>query len=262
MIVACETEKILETFFKKLKKARQRILFLDYDGTLAPFRTERDKAVPYPGVTERLEQIIASGKTRLIIISGRWSKDLKPLLKLKKYPEIWGCHGAERLYPDNNYELVALEEKIIKGLVDADEWARSEGLDRYYEKKPTSLAFHWRGQDKTVIENIREKVLNHWRQTAKNSGLVLHEFDGGIELRARGIDKGEAVKTILDEVGPKAVLAYLGDDITDEDAFAALAERGLRVLVRSEQRATKADIRLEPPEELLQFLDDWLKASK
>jgi len=262
MIVVCETEKILESFFKKLKKARKKILFLDYDGTLAPFRTERDKAVPYPGVTDRLEKIIASRKTRLIIISGRWSKELKPLLGLKRFPEIWGCHGAERLYPDSNYELIALEEKIIKGLVDADEWAKSEGLNRFYEKKPTSLAFHWRGQDKTVVEIIREKVLNHWRQTAGNKGLVLHEFDGGIELRARGIDKGQAVKTILEEVGSKAVLAYLGDDLTDEDAFEALAERGLRALVRPEQRATKADIWLKPPEELLRFLDDWLKVSK
>jgi len=262
MIVACETEKILESFFKKLKKARKRILLLDYDGTLAPFRTERDKAVPYPGVIDRLEKIIASGRTRLIIISGRWSKELKPLLGLERFPEIWGCHGAERLYPDNNYELVALEEKIIKGLVEADEWAKSEGLNRYYEKKTTSLAFHWRGQAKTVIENIREKVLNHWGQAAGKNGLVLHEFDGGIELRARGIDKGQAVKTILEEVNPKAALAYLGDDLTDEDAFEALADRGLRALVRPEQRATKADIWLKPPEDLLQFLDDWLKASK
>ncbi|RME26788.1 MAG: trehalose-phosphatase, partial [Candidatus Zixiibacteriota bacterium] len=54
----------------------------------------------------------------------------------------------------------------------------------------------------------------------------------------------------------------LGDDRTDEDAFAALSSRGLKVLVRSEPRETAADLRLVPPDELRSFLDRWLEATE
>ena len=89
----------------------------------------------------------------------------------------------------------------------------------------------------------------------------MHTFDGGIEFRAQGTTKGSAVRTILSEVGEHTPVAYLGDDSTDEDAFRALGDRGLGVLVRREPRATAADLRISPPEELLDFLKRWMAAS-
>ena len=80
----------LETFWQPLQTASQRLLVLDYDGTLAPFQQERNKAFPYPGVREILAKIQRSGKTRLIIVSGRNITDIIPLLGLKQLPEIWG----------------------------------------------------------------------------------------------------------------------------------------------------------------------------
>ncbi len=262
MTIAPDTRKTLDTFFRKLKNARSRLLLLDYDGTLAPFRPEREQAVPYSGVTERLKALIAAKNTRLIIISGRWSRDLKPLLKLDVYPEIWGCHGAERLYPDGTSDIISLEEKTIKGLVIADEWAKSEGLEHLAEKKPTSLAFHWRGQKQNLIEVTRGKIISRWQTSAPKYGLALQEFDGGLEIRAADINKGYAVKTLLRETPVDAAIAYLGDDLTDEDAFLALKNRSLKILVRPQYRDTAADIHLVPPEELLLFLDNWLKNTR
>jgi trehalose-6-phosphatase len=57
-------------------------------------------------------------------------------------------------------------------------------------------------------------------------------------------------------------VAYLGDDLTDEDAFAAVGDRGLSFLVRGEARASNARYWLRPPEELLEFLDGWLASAK
>jgi trehalose-6-phosphatase len=65
------------------------------------------------------------------------------------------------------------------------------------------------------------------------------------------------MRTILGELGAGAVAAYLGDDLTDEDAFVAIKGRGLAALVRAEARPTAADIRLRPPDELLAFLRRW-----
>jgi len=75
-----------------------------------------------------------------------------------------------------------------------------------------------------------------------------------------GRDKGDAIRAILTETKPDAAVAYLGDDQTDEDAFRALKGRGLTALVRPQSRPTAADIWLQPPQELIEFFDDWLHA--
>ena len=88
-------------------------------------------------------------------------------------------------------------------------------------------------------------------------GLELQAFDGGVELRPRGFHKGRVVERAFAELGPGAAVAYLGDDRTDEDAFEAIAGRGLAVLVRPENRPTRAEAWLRPPGELLDFLEEW-----
>jgi len=91
--------------------------------------------------------------------------------------------------------------------------------------------------------------------------LTLRSFDGGLELRVPGRDKGSAVREVLAEEGVEAAAAYLGDDLTDEDAFRALQGKGLAALVRPESRPTAADIWLQAPDELILFLDRWLAAA-
>jgi trehalose 6-phosphate phosphatase len=92
--------------------------------------------------------------------------------------------------------------------------------------------------------------------------MELLEFDIGIEMRMPGRDKGDAVRTLLDEIGPGVPVAYLGDDATDERAFLALGSRGLSVLVRPEWRATAAALWISPPEGLREFLTRWLQACR
>ncbi|HYX19436.1 MAG TPA: trehalose-phosphatase, partial [Thermoanaerobaculia bacterium] len=87
-------------------------------------------------------------------------------------------------------------------------------------------------------------------------------FDGGLELRPRGFHKGLVVQRAFAEFGTDAAVAYLGDDATDEDAFAALRGRGLPVLVRGAPRRTRADARLRPPDEVLEFLEAWAGACR
>src|SRR5690606_31080993 len=96
-----------------------------------------------------------------------------------------------------------------------------------------------------------------WEAIASASGLLLDDFDGGVELKAAGINKGFAVQVLLGETPHTVPVAYLGDDKTDEDAFIELADRGLGVLVRAEARPTAASVWLRPPEELLDFLERW-----
>ncbi len=66
---------------------------------------------------------------------------------------------------------------------------------------------------------------------------------------------------MLNEQPEGTVVAYLGDDATDEDAFEAVGKHGLSVLVREERRTSAAEVWLRPPEELLEFLDRWIEAT-
>ena len=248
----------LELFYHQRKQASQKALLLDYDGTLAPFHKEPNKAEPYPGIRHVLNKIMHVPDIRLVIITGRWTKDLIPLLQLEKQPEIWGSHGLERLKEDGSYEIDSMEEQHLDGLVAADEGIEKLGLTSRCEKKPGCLAIHWRGLDEKTVKEIRNLVEPKWSTLAKAWQLSLKEFDGGLELRVPGRDKGDAVGTILAEMNQDAVCAYLGDDLTDEDAFRAIKGKGIGILVREELRSTAADVWIRPPEELLTFLSGWI----
>ena len=146
------------------------------------------------------------------------------------------------------------------GLRLAADWMVAMDWGGQIERKPLSVALHWRGLSPGKIEEMRATVLDYLPRLTKGTDLALHEFDGGVELRPGQITKASVVETILGEVRTGAV-AYLGDDFTDEDAFAALRGRGLGVLVRDELRETKADLWLRPPDELLDFLKRWEEAT-
>jgi trehalose-phosphatase len=121
------------------------------------------------------------------------------------------------------------------------------------------VALHWRGREEKMAQEQSSKVLKKWESLS--TLLEVHKFDNGIELRPKGINKGEAVKTLLKEMPANTTIAYLGDDFTDEEAFEVLGPKALKILVRGEARPTKADINIVPPDELLWFLNKWSEVS-
>jgi trehalose 6-phosphate phosphatase len=251
----------LDGYFDRLIIATNRLLLIDYDGTVAPFRVERNKAGFYPGVRDALELILARN-CRTVIVTGRSIKDLTALLDLEHVPEMWGCHGWERMLPDGTYIPPVLDDAVVKGLAEAARFVESENLAGRREEKPAGIALHWRGLDADSIDRLRKNVGAAWKSIAGSSGLRIHEFDGGLELRPDGRNKGDAVRLLLDDAAPGTVTAYMGDDATDEDAFRAIRSRGLGILVNSRLRRTEADLWLQPPDELLWFLHRWADACK
>ena len=250
----------LTPFLHSVAHASQAVLLLDYDGTLAPFDANRDQAFPYPGVALLLQEIVRNGCTRVVVISGRDATDILPFLNIHPQPEVWGIHGLQRLKTDGSTEMPRLDERTLDGLSDAERWLGYQQVRHTAEIKAGSIAVHWRGLSESSAEDLRARVLLGWRPMAEYSGLDLLEFDGGVEIRAPGADKGEAVSAFLSEIGRDTPAAYLGDDNTDESAFQAMQGRGISVLVRPIWRQTAALFWLQPPDELLDFLGLWLKA--
>jgi trehalose 6-phosphate phosphatase len=270
-----EAAEKLEQFFRAFAGAAGASLLLDYDGTLAPFRVDRFQALPWAGVRDLLNQIQNQGCTRIVVVTGRPAAEILPLLGVEPAPEVWGLHGAEHLYPDGRRELEQIspaarsELDVLSAQLKRDATGGLRG--GLIEEKPNAIAMHWRGVPPARARIIEKHTRTLFEPLAQMDGLNLLEFEAGLELRA-GRDKGAAVTAILGEAAsanphrepPPA--AFLGDDLTDEAAFRAIKNygnhggNGLGILVRHQPRPTAADVWLQPPGELRDFLKRWLCA--
>jgi trehalose-phosphatase len=246
----------MEPFWQDLRAAGRGVLMLDYDGTLAPLTPDRAHAWPYDGVSEALADLHNSGRTRLVVVSGRSQEDLLRLLPMAAELEAWTSHGLEQRLPSGEVHLPEIGAPARQGLAEARQAALSLGISAQLEVKPGCLALHWRGLQRPEINRLRRQVEPLWEQL-ESPALKLHSFDGGLELRSTLANKARAVEAVAAGESRPVPFAYLGDDLTDEDAFRALPADGLAVLVREECRPTAAGWWLRPPAELLRFLHDW-----
>lgn len=245
-------------YLRGIARAPERVLLLDYDGTLAPFRIRPELATPYPEVRKALNRIIRAGGTRVIIMSGRRAAELPPLLPLRDRPEIWGSHGWERLQPDGTLLVAEPREHEREALDDAITMLQPTlRAGSRIERKPASVALHWRGVPAIIVAKLKAAAAAAWKALAHDRGLDFVPFDGGLELRVPGWNKQNAVRALLKDMPEGAAVAYLGDDTTDEDVFEEVKARGIGVLVREQYRQTHADVWLRPPRELLAFLGHW-----
>jgi trehalose-phosphatase len=263
-----EAEGRLHEFFGGFAPGSDAVLLLDFDGTLAPFRLDRFTARPWAGVRELLAGIQRRGtpglRTRMAVVTGRPAGEIGPMLGLDPALEVWGLHGAERLYPDGRRELEQGPPATLEKLDALRERLKRDSLGGLYEDKANGAVMHWRGASPQKAKQIEARTRALFEPLAQMNGLRLLEFEAGLELRV-GRDKGGAVEAILAEEATSGPVAYLGDDLTDEAAFRvvnALGPRGLSALVRRELRATDAQIWLRPPGELREFLKSWLDAMK
>src|SRR3989449_7034044 len=200
-------------FLQSLSSAEQRVLMLDYDGTVAPFSRDRRKASPYAAVPELLAEIMGRCGTRLIIVSGRSARDIPRLLGIQPPPEIWGSHGVERLYSDGRYEEIDVNDDALQALGEAEVRLDEQCLGPHIEVKLAAVAVHWRGLDSSETLKVRSRAYQTLKPMTSRADLTLAEFDEGVELRLRSANKGEAVRPFLRDINPMTPVAYLCDDV-------------------------------------------------
>ena len=106
-------------FWERARHASHRLLALDYDGTLAPFRIRREEAVPLPGVMEALTGIRNRGDTTLAILSGRPARDVLGFIGRSLHVAIIGSHGWEILHSDGTDEVMTPSHTQFQGITRA-----------------------------------------------------------------------------------------------------------------------------------------------
>ncbi|WP_138731961.1 trehalose-phosphatase [Modestobacter excelsi] len=211
--------------------ARQRPLLLasDYDGVLARLRDDPAAAVLEPGIGELLARLAAVEGVTVALVSGRGVEDLQRTSGLTG-PFRWvGSHGAEFDGPLSG-ELATRRDALaaaLAPLVDAVPGAR-------LEVKPAGAAVHVR----TVADRAAAQQLLADAAAGPGAAPELTAKPGKdvLELAVTDADKGSALLRLRDELGAAGVL-YLGDDVTDEDAFRALGAGDVSIKVGAGETA-------------------------
>ena len=244
-------------FWDRVAMAPSRMLILDYDGTLAPFVVDRMAAFPLDGITETLCAIRESGTTRLAIVTGRPIDELLELLGDLEIPVV-GSQGAEFRRPNGHWFTMLPSARQRARLLQAEQEALTFAPEECVEKKPASVALHTRGMAASKARASEEALRKLWTRDAEQNGLECRSFLGGVEFRLKETTKGTAINALTKECAPDDLIVYIGDDDTDEDAFAALKGRGLSIRVGDAATTTAADVRLCDTSDVRWFLVKWL----
>jgi len=219
----------LGSALRALAGRRPLLLSSDYDGVLARLRDDPSDAVPEAGVAEVLARLAAVDGVTVALVSGRGVADLQSTSGLSG-PFRWvGSHGAEFDGPLTG-ELAGRRDDLAERL--APLVAGTEGAR--LEVKPASVAVHVRqvadrGAAATLLAEARSRA---------DSSLTLKPGKDVLELAVTDADKGSALRRLADELGAVATL-YLGDDLTDEDAFRALGADDVTVKIGDGETAAR-----------------------
>ncbi len=231
-------------------------VFFDFDGTLSDIVNDPDAARPVAGASEALQELAA--QCPVAILSGR---DLADVSKRVGLPGIWyaGSHGFELTAPDGTHHQNEEAAAAIPVLEQAAAELRGQlgpipGV--VVEHKRFGVAVHYRNAARDRVGAVAAAV----RTAGQRDALRVTTGREVIELRPDlDWDKGKTLRWVMEHLASKAgplVPIYLGDDITDEDAFDAVRADGVPILVRHNDdgdRATAALFALDSPAEVAGF---------
>ena len=242
---------------------REPLVCLDFDGTLSEIVPNPDAATLVAGGAEALEKLAA--QCQVAILSGRDLADIRDRVGL---PGIWyaGSHGFELIGPDGSYHRNDAASAAVPVL----------------ERAAAELHEELTGVPGALVEHKRYAVAVHYRNAPpERVGEIVaatHRYGHGNGLRVTGgrkvielrpdidWDKGTALEWIREHVPQtgRALPIYIGDDLTDEDAFEAIRSSGVGIVVRHDEdrgRPTAAQFTLNNPSEVREFLrrgGNWL----
>jgi trehalose 6-phosphate phosphatase len=239
---------------------RQPAVFFDFDGTLSDIVENPDSAWLVEGAADALTSLTA--QCPVAILSGRDLADVRQRIGL---PGIWyaGSHGFELTGPDGAHHENAEAAASIPVLEEAaaelaDQLGHISGV--VVEHKRFGVAVHYRNAARDRVGEVSAAV----RSAGQRTALRVTTGREVIELRPNvDWDKGKTLRWVLDYIrhdehpGPLLPI-YLGDDITDEDAFDAVQDDGIPIVVRHTDdgdRATAAKYALDNPERVRDFTE-------
>jgi trehalose 6-phosphate synthase/phosphatase len=241
------TKKVNNTRLRSIvstyAEAKQRILFLDYDGTLSWFKKDPEDAKPDAELYEILKRLTQDKNNTVVIISGRDKETLGRWFNEKWKIHFIAEHGVWLREPQGEWHMM---EQID------NEWKESiQPLLEYYvdqtprtfiENKNFSLVWHYRKADPDLGMQRAWELKYELSSLTSNLNLEIMDGDKVLEIKYSGINKGRAALQKMGDNHYDFILA-VGDDWTDEYTFDAMPEEAYSIKVGT--KATKASYYIE-----------------
>lgn len=236
-------------------RAEEPVVFLDYDGTLTDIVEDPDEAF-LPEETRAVLALLAQ-TLPVAVVSGR---DLGKVRDFVALDSVYyaASHGFEIAGPGGLHEIARGADSYVAALDEIERELRPalEGIRGHsIERKAFAMAVHYRrvaDGDVAAVERVVDHTLASFPRLRKTNGKKVFEI-----VPAMRWNKGEAVKWLLERMGlewGKTLPVYVGDDLTDEDAFRMLSRRGIGVVVREGARPTSARYGIAGPADVRAFL--------
>lgn len=239
-------------------------LFTDYDGTLTPIVQRPDAAL----LSEEMRSLLTDLACQIpvAIVSGRDLADIQQMVNIDTLYYA-GSHGFDIAGPHHLHQQQPLAQQALLTLDKAETQLRDRLVSpsacprAWVERKQFAIALHYREvaeQDIPNVERLVNTVLAQHPSLRKSSGKKIFELQPDIPW-----DKGQAILWLLEKLHlspPETLPIYLGDDITDEDAFQALGPKAISIRVGPPHEKTAAHYTLKNPAEVTAFLSQLLQS--
>lgn len=244
---------------KKILKSDHIFLFLDYDGTLVFFKEKPTDVTTPQHVKHIIRQLIKNQKVTVVIVTGRPLQEIRKLLTIRGLSFI-ALHGLSIKTPNepqDNWDQATQARLIVKAIKNDMQKKLKKEKRAFLEDKELTLALHYRLLPSKKAHPLREAFKTTVLTLDKKKILEIMNGAKVIEARPKGWNKGKAVELFLarHEKGKNNLPIYIGDDITDEDAFRVLKKRGITIHVaNTSKRKTAAKYWVNNPDDIFSFL--------
>jgi len=254
--------------YKNFFDERKFLLFLDYDGTLTPIASTPEKAFLSPSTRRILEALGQSPQCKVTVVSGRALKDLRKMINLKRLAYV-GNHGFEASGPGIFFESDCFPQarKIFQRVINKTN-ERLRGVPGVLiEDKGVTLSIHYRLVDEKKQPWVKKAVWHIAEPFVVSKEIKAFKGKKVYELRPPvDWDKGKIVSWFIkeykrDPAWKDALVIYIGDDRTDEDAFEALASKAVTICV-GDGRKSKAQYYVEDTKKVSEVLSMILSSLK
>jgi trehalose-phosphatase len=208
--------------------ARSDVLLVgcDFDGTLAPIVDDPAQARAIPESLVLLQRLAGLRRTHVAVVSGRSLADLATTIPMPPEIILVGSHGAE-MEPHIGSAPEPDERRRARDVADALEAIALTAAGARVERKPIGAALHYRAVDDDLTAELVRAVL---AGPGSIPGIEVKHGKRVVELCVTAADKGTALRELIDRTAATAAV-FIGDDVTDEDAFAALGGGDVAVKV-------------------------------
>jgi len=235
---------------EKYKRAKNRLILLDYDGTLVDFTPVPEDAVPSFELLDILRKIDSTPYTKLIVISGRNQKDIEKFVG--ELPiDIIAEHGAmlkkQGKWQKQNIDISEWKELVLAVLNETSSFCPGS----FVEEKNFSLAWHYRNAETGYIQSRKLiKILD-----SINSSYNFKVLDGNkvVEIKSNEVGKGKAAKDVIEKDNYDFILS-IGDDKTDEEMFEFLVTHPEAITIKVGEGNTMAKYLLENVDNVIKLL--------